>query len=66
MEFDTCMLGYRGTLTVIQTMSVAIDQVPVFEMESDWQNSVFFIIYDIVMSWWGDEWGFERVALLTS
>jgi hypothetical protein len=66
MEFDKCMLGYRGTSTVIQTMSVAIGQVPVFEMESDWQNSVFFIICDRAVSWWGDEWGFGRVALLTS
>lgn len=66
MEFDKCMLGYRGTLTVIQTMSVAINQVPVFEMESDWQNSVFFIICDSTVSWWGDEWGFGRVAFLTS
>lgn len=51
MEFDKCMLRYRGTLTVIQTMSVAIDQVPVFEMESDWQNNVFFIICDSAVSW---------------
>jgi hypothetical protein len=30
MGFDKCMLGYRGTLTTIQTMSVAINQVPDF------------------------------------
>lgn len=56
---------YRGTSTVIQTMSVAINQVPVFEMESDWQNSVFFIICDGAVSRLGDEWGFGKIAGLT-
>jgi hypothetical protein len=43
-------------------MSVAINQVPVFEMESDWQNSIFLIICDSAMARLGDERGFGRVA----
>lgn len=58
-------VGYRGTSTVIQTMSVAINQVPVFEMKSDWQNSVFFILCDSAVSRLGDEWDFDRVAGFT-
>lgn len=58
-------VGYRGTSTVIQTMSVAIDQVPVFEMDSDWQNRFFLIICDSAVSRLGDEWDSGRVVGVT-
>lgn len=46
-------------------MSVAIDQVPVFEMDSDWQNRFFLIICDNAVSRLGDEWDSGRVVGLT-